>query len=171
MTHLGQLPVKVSKRLWANPSEFLLLTHALRISKWALAFYQDFRASLPETSRAGPKAVYADHSIMLMALIHVAWQMSYEEVVDYFRAHPEATQAAGFPSGRVISVGQYWQRRRALGILPFWLFFLGMVWQLSRMGVIWCMDVFLDSTTLAAWFQDDFDAYWTVPNPKKRPRR
>ena len=150
MPHLGQLPAKVSKRLWANPSEFLLLTHALRISKWALAFCQGFRVSLPEISRVGPKAVYADPSIMLMALIHVACQMSNEEVVDYFRAHPEATHAAGFLIGRVIGVGQYWQRRRALGILPFWLFFLGMVWQLSRMGVIWGVDVFLNSSMLAA---------------------
>ena len=69
-----------------------------------------------------------------MALVHVAWQMSYEEVVDYFRTHSQAAQAAGFPAGQVIGVSQYWQRRRALGIGPFWFFFVAMVWQLLRLS-------------------------------------
>lgn len=82
-----------------------------------------------------------------MAFIQVAWQMGYEMIVDYFRAHPEAALAAGFVEGRVISIGQYWERRRMLGIWPFWLFFIGMVWQLVCMKVIHGINVVLDSTT------------------------
>jgi hypothetical protein len=37
--------------------------------------------------------VYQDSSVLVMALIHVAWQLGYESVVDYFRAHPDAAQA------------------------------------------------------------------------------
>jgi hypothetical protein len=33
--------------------------------------------------------------------------MGYEEVIDYFRGHTKAAQFAGFPEGRVISIGQY----------------------------------------------------------------
>ena len=88
------------------------------------------------TRGAVPRDSNRDRSVIVMALIHVAWQLSYEEVVDYFRAHADAASAAGFAPGQVISVGQYWERRRALGILPFWFFFVGMVWQLIHLAVI-----------------------------------
>lgn len=104
---------------------------------------------------------------MVMALVHVAWQMRYEEVVDYFRAHHEAAQLAGFPPGRVVGVSQYWERRRALGILPFWFFFVGMVGQLIRLGMIKGTDVILDGTTQRIWFHDDPEAGWSFPKPWK----
>jgi len=87
--------------------------------------------------------------------------------VDYFRGHPEAARAAGFPPGRVISVGQYWERRRALGILPFWFLFVGMVWQVTRMGIIQGRDMILDATTQKAWFHEDSQAGWSFPKPWK----
>ena len=87
--------------------------------------------------------------------------------MDYFRAHPDAAHAAGFPPGRVISIGQYWERRRALGILPFWFFFIAMVWQLIRLAVIKGSDVILDATTQQAWFHHDSDADWSFPKPWK----
>jgi len=115
----GTQPNGLTKRLWVTPTEFLVTTHALRMAEWALTTRERLRPSLPDPSRHGPKLVYRDSSVMLLALTHVAWQLSYEDAVDYFRAHADAAQAAGFPPGRVISVGQYWERRRALGILPF----------------------------------------------------
>jgi hypothetical protein len=78
-----------------------------------------------------------------MALLQVAWQMSYDEIVDYLRARPEAACAAGFTQGWVISVSQYWERRQ-LGVLPFWLFFVDMVWNLMYMGIIVGKDVILN---------------------------
>jgi hypothetical protein len=104
---------------------------------------------------------------MVMALTHVAWQLSYEDAVDYFRAHADAAHAAGFPPGRVLSVGQYWARRRALGILPFWFLFIAMVWQLIRLAVIKGSDVILDATTQQTWFHHDPDAAWSFPKPWK----
>jgi len=167
LTDLHQLPARLSKGLWLNPTEFLVATHALTMAEWALQVCERLRPSLPDPSRRGPKRVYRDGSVILMALIHVAWQFSYEQVVDYFRARPEAAQAAGFRTGRVISVGQYWERRRALGLLPFWLFFVAMVWQLIRWGVITGSDVILDATTQHVWFHDDPEAGWSFPKPWK----
>jgi hypothetical protein len=118
-TDLSCLPAKLSRKLWVNPTEFLVVTHALAMAEWAVGMSQGLRPSLPLPARRGPKPVYSDSSIVVLAFIQVAWQMTYEDSVDYFRAHPEAAQAAGFPVGRVISVGQYWERRRALGVLPF----------------------------------------------------
>lgn len=166
-TDLSALPAKLSRKLWVSPTEFVVVTHALVLAEWALRCSQSLRPALPAPTRRGPKMVYQDNSVLVMALVHVAWQLSYENVVDYFRAIPEAAQAAGFPPGRVISVGQYWERRRALGVLPFWFFFIGMVWQLLRMAVIKGTDVILDATTQKTWFHDDPDAAWSFPKPWK----
>ena len=117
--------------MWVSPEEFLVVTSTPLLAQWALAVSGCWRARLPEPKgRRGPKPIYADWSVMLVALVQVDWQMGYEEVIDYFRAHPGAAQVAGFPAGRVISIGQYWQRRRAIGIMPFWFLFVGFVGQL-----------------------------------------
>jgi hypothetical protein len=164
---LGQLPARVSKRLWVSPSEFLLLTHALLLAGWALRLARRMRPVLAAPVRRGPKAFYQDASILVMALVQVAWQMSYEEIVDYLRARPEAASAAGFSQGRVIGVSQYWERRRQLGVLPFWFFFVGMVGQLVVMGVVVGKDVILDATTQRIWFHEDDQAAWSFPKPGK----
>jgi hypothetical protein len=164
---LKQLPAKLSKRLWVSPCEFVSLTHALGLAEWALNVRQWGRERLADPSRRGPKVVYRDSSIVVMALIQVAWQMSYEEVVDYLRGQSETAQVVGLPAGRVICASQYWQRRRALGVLPFWLFFVALVWQLVRMGVIVGKDVILDATTQRVWFHTDEQAGWSFPKPGK----
>jgi hypothetical protein len=166
-TDLSLLPTKMSKRLWVNPTVFLITVNALIMAQWAVTISQQWQPTLPPPTRRGPKQVYQDSSILVMALVHVAWQMSYEEVVDYFRAHPDAAQTAGFPPGRVIGVSQYWARRRALGAMPFWFFFVSMVWQLLRFGIIKGTDVILDGTTLRIWFHDDPEAGWSFPKPWK----
>ena len=87
---LSLLPAKLSRRLWVSPTQFVGLVNAVTMAQWALTVSQQWRPTLPPATRRGPKQVYQDSSIIVMALVHVAWQMSYEEVVDYFRAHPEA---------------------------------------------------------------------------------
>jgi hypothetical protein len=164
---MGQLPAKLSKRLWVEPGEFVTTTHALELAEWSLSACQWGRAALPDPSRRGAKAVYRDSSILVMAFIQVAWQLGYEEVVDYLRSHAVVALAVGMPAGRVICASQYWERRRALGILPFWCFFVAMVWQLLRMGVIMGKDVILDATTQRVWFHDDEQAGWSFPKPGK----
>ena len=167
LTDLSLLPAKLSKKLWVGPAEFIVLTAALAVAEWALRLSLGWRPRLPEPTRRGPKPVYSDGSIVVMALVQVAWQLSYEDVVDYFRSQPSVAQAAGLPPGRGISVSQYWERRRALGVLPFWLFFVLMVGQLMRLGLIYGTDVILDGTTLQAWFHHDPEAGWSFPKPWK----
>ncbi|MEP7200259.1 MAG: transposase, partial [Chloroflexota bacterium] len=164
---MSALPAKLSKCLWVSPQEFLLTIHAVLLAESPLRASQRLKPRLSTPSRRGPKPVYADSSVMVMALIHVAWQTSYDEVVDYFRAHPEAAQTAAFPLGRVISVGQYGERRRAVGILPCWQFFIGMVAQLVRMNVITGTGLILDATTQKVWFHQDGEAGWSFSKPGK----
>lgn len=164
---LGILPVRLSKRLWVTPTEFLQTSNAMVTAEWAIRVSQSLTRRLPDPERRGPKIRYGESSILMMAFIQVAWQMGYEMTVDYFRTHPEAAQAASFADGRVISIGQYWERRQTLGIWPFWFFFLGMVWQLTRMKIIHGVDVILDSTIQRAWYHKDTDADWSFPKPWK----
>jgi hypothetical protein len=164
---LGILPTRLSKRLWVTPTEFLQTTNALAIAAWAVRVSQSLTRRLPAPERRGPKMRYGENSILMMAFIQAAWQMGYEMTVDYFRTHPEAAQAAGFADGRVVSIGQYWERRQTLGIWPFWFFFLGMVWQLIRLKIIHGVDVILDSTTQRAWYHGDAEAAWSFPKPWK----
>jgi len=161
------LPARLTKRLWVDPQEFLQTTNASQIAEWAIYASKLFIVALPTPPRRGPKQVYRDSSILMLAYIQVAWQMGYEMVVDYFRTHPAAAQAAGFVNGEVISIGQYWERRKALGIWSFWFFFIGMVAQLTRMRIIHGVDVVIDSTTQHAWFHHDPDANWSFPKPWK----
>jgi len=164
---LSLLPAKLSRRLWVSPAEFMVVTSAPVLAQWALSISGRWRPALSVTNRRGPKTVYQNWSVMLVALIQVAWQMSYEEVVDYFRTHPQVAQLAGFPPGRVISIGHYWERRRAIGMLPFWLLFIALVAQLVRLGVVKGSDLILDATTLQSWFRVDPDATWSFPKPWK----
>jgi hypothetical protein len=109
-------------------------------------------------------------TILLLAFVQVAWRLSYEDVIDYVRARSGLAGLIGCPLAangrlRVISVGQYWTRRRQLGVWPFLFFFIGMVWQLVRAGIIAGRDLILDSSVLEAWFHDDPDAGWSFPKP------
>jgi hypothetical protein len=70
------------------------------------------------------------------------------------------TQRTSEGTLRTISKGQYWERRAALGLLPFLFFFLGLVGQLMRLGVITGTALIVDSTLLSAWYHADPGARW-----------
>jgi len=91
-------------------------------------------------------------------MVQVAWQLGYEEVVDYFRTHAPAAQAAGLPPGRGISASQYWNDGGLWAFCRSGSFFVLMVGQLMRLGVIYGTDVILDGTTLQGWFHHDPEA-------------
>jgi hypothetical protein len=105
----GQVPAKLSKRLWVEPSEFVCTTQALELAEWTLCVCPWGRPPLPTPSRWGGKAVYGDRSILVMAFIQVAWQFGYEEVIDYLRTHAAVAMAVGLPAGRIICASQYWR--------------------------------------------------------------
>ena len=95
---------------------------------------------------AGPNPIYADSSILLMAVVQTVWRLSYKQIIDHVKSNPSLAQALGF-SGRSISQGQYWKRRMALGVLPF---FLGLVARLIRLGVVTGQELIMDASLLPA---------------------
>src|SRR5688500_11629409 len=79
---LCELPAKLSKRLWIEPGEMVQYVQALVLAEWAIRMSKP-RQALPIVAQRGRKTIYRESSILVMALIQVAWQMSYEDVVDY----------------------------------------------------------------------------------------
>jgi hypothetical protein len=76
---LSALAAKVSKRLWIEPKEMVDNIHALTLAEWAIEVSQPRRA-LAAGERRGRPTLYRERSILVMALIQVAWLLSYEDV-------------------------------------------------------------------------------------------
>lgn len=162
------LPVsgKARGKLRLSPEQLLWVIHAQEVAEWALAMTYWFARPRLERRRAGAPVKYRDSSILLMAVVQSVWRKSYEEVIDYVASQPDLAKQIGFQE-RTISKGQYWERRQALGVLPYLFFFLGLVGQLVRLGVITGKELIVDSTLLRAWYKDDPGATWQKYAAKK----
>src|SRR5437763_717667 len=69
-----------------------------------------------------------------------------------------------WPPTRVIHPAHLSRRSKQLGVFPFWLLYLALVWHVLRGGLATGRDVALDSTLLAAWSRHDLDAAWSYPS-------
>jgi len=164
---LEPLPEQPGKKLWLTPEAFLHAINGPALARWALQVANRLRPPRLPAGPGGRPRSYADLSILLMAVVQTAWRMSYADIVDYVRSHSGLADQLGFTqrtsSGGVVSIsqGQYWERRSALGILPLLLFFLGVVAQLVRLGVVTGRELIVDSTRLEAWHHADPGAAWS----------
>jgi len=163
---LSPIQGKPHGKLRLSPEQVLAVIHASALADWALEMSRRVgRPRLPR-GRGGRPALYAARSILLMAVVQSLWRKSYEQMVDWVATNESLALALGFTrrtaAGRVqtISKGQYWERRAALGILPFLFFFLALVAQLVRLGAIAGKELIVDSTLIAAWRKADPGAAW-----------
>ena len=163
---LSTLAVKPRGKLRLNPEELLVIVHAQALAEWALVMSEHiWRRRLPR-GPGGRPATYLDSSILLTAVVQTAWRKSYEQMVDWVATNEALALALGFTrrnwEGKVqaISKGQYWERRSALGVLPFLFFFLGWVAQLICLGAITGKELIVDSSLLEAWYKADPGAAW-----------
>lgn len=163
---LAPLPGPQRGKLRLSPEQLLEVIHALALAEWAVSLAQGLRLPALPRGPGGKPQTYRDRSILVMAVVQTVWRKSYEQIVDYVATHAGLALALGFlqpgSGGRrgTISKGQYWERRAALGLLPFLFFFLGLVGQLIRLGVITGKALIVDSTVLAAWVHADPGATW-----------
>lgn len=163
---LAPLSGRETGKLRLSPEQLLAAIQAQVLAEWALAMAQRLRPPALPGGPGGKPQTYHDPSILLMALLQTVWRKSYEQIVDYVATHAELAIALGFTL-RTISKGHYWERRAALGLLPFLFFFLGLVGQLIRLGVITGKALIVDSTLLAAWYHADPGASWQKYAKKK----
>lgn len=172
-TDLTLLPRAAGQHsLWVDPVTFVQVINAVQLACWALALAQRLQPRLPRATRRGHPEVYSDVSILLTSLVAMAWRRPMEGTVEWLAHCPPLALALGYPQApngqvRTISLGRYSERRRALGLLPYFLFFVGMVWQLIRLGVIKGTGLILDSSLLEAWYQRDPWAAWSYPSRAK----
>ena len=154
----GAIPGKVKGKLRLAPEQLLSAIHGQELADWSLRAARYFQGPVLKRGPGGRPAIYQDHSILLMAIVQTVWCKSYEQIVDYVANSPSLAAALGFTLSRTISQGQYWERRAALGVLPFVFFFLALVVQLMRLGVIRGQELIVDASLLSAWRQQDPDA-------------
>lgn len=163
---LRPLPGKPQGKLRLGPVELLSVIHGPELAVWALQVSRRIRRPQLPRGPGGRPPIYSDETVLLMAVVQTAWRKSYEQIVDWVAIDTTLAQALGFPrcgktgQVRTISQGQYWERRQALGVLPVLFFFLALVGQLIRLGVIAGQELIVDSSLLAAWRKDDPDAAW-----------
>lgn len=119
------------------------------------------RKRLPRKAYDGRTEVYSDVSIFMTVLVMKVWKLSLGEVTRRLKLYTELAIACGYQSGRTISKSHLSRRIRRLGPLPFFLFFVYLVYQLMRAGVIISKDLVIDSTTILAWYKDDISAGWS----------
>lgn len=163
---LSALAGKSRGKLRLTPEQLLQVIHAQALAEWSLGMARWFSCPRLERQRAGRPTTYRDSSILLMAVVQSVWRKSYEQIIDYVASHAVLAKQMGF-GVQIISKGQYWERRQAVGVLPFLFFFLGLVAQLVRLGVITGKELIVDSTLVKAWYQDDPGATWQKYAGKK----
>ena len=163
---LTVIPARASGKLKLSPEQLLAAIHGPLLANWALRTAAQFQPPRLPHGPGGRPARYQATSILLMAVVQTIWRKSYEQIVDLVASSPSLAQALGF-TGPTISQGHYWERRRTLGVLPLLLFFLALVAQLLRLGVITGKGLIVDSSLLVAWEKADPGARWQKYAGKK----
>ena len=156
---LAPLADKPTGKLRLSPIQLLIAIQAERLADWALGMAQQLRPLTLPRGPGGRPQQYSDRSILLMALVQIVWRKSYDQIVDSVATQPDLALALGFSQSSICK-GRYWERRAALGLVPFLFFFLGLAGQLIRLGVIRGEALIVDSTLLAAWYHADPGASW-----------
>lgn len=149
--------------------------HLLELCRVAVQLaQQQCPPSLP-AGRGGAPRVYAEASLLLLALLRTLWRLSYQEVHDWLCAWPALALACGLPVGpdgrpRIPSKAQQSKRLRAAGAPPSELLFVLLVRAGIWMGLTRGRDLIIDSAPILAWRRTDPDAaLGHVPAHHPRP--
>jgi hypothetical protein len=149
-----------TKRLWVDAVQVLELTQALALAKKAVEWTEQPLLKRSGRTRGAPK-VYSDATVLLTFLIAKLWHLSYEEMLGWLGAWPRLARALGYPKDaktgrlRLISLGSYSKRLASLNLKVYFAFFVLLVGQLVKAGIISGYDLIMDSTIVRAWSQSD----------------
>jgi len=172
---LSPLPNRGSdKGLWIDPVAFIQVLNGWELAEWAIRTAQRLKFwALPRPPGPGAPQIYRDESVLLTSLVAAAWRLSFERITDWLARYDALAEALGYDEfdelgqRRTISLAQYSRRLRALGLLPYFLIFVALAAALIKMGIIKGWDLIIDSSLLAAWYQEDPDAAWSWPSKRK----
>lgn len=157
------------KGLWITPATLVDLINGWEIAHWAIELSYRLRPALKPTTGPGAKQTYSDETVLLTVIVMRVWRKGYESFSGWLARHTDLAQSLGYRSYnadgqlRTISSSQLSRRARQLGLWPFLLFFIALVWQLIRLGAVTGRDLIVDASLLKAWYHQDRDASWSYP--------
>lgn len=162
-----------TKGLWIDPGVLLELINAQIVAEWALRVTYRWHPDRQPTTGPGRRYTYQDTVVLLTMIVMRVWRKGYESFTGWLAHNPSLAKSLGYTaydkSGNLetISSSQLSRRARHLGLLPLLLFFVALVWQLIRLGVIKGRDLIIDSSCLKAWYHADPDADWRYPDSRQ----
>jgi transposase len=137
--------------------------HLLALCRLAVrAAHRRCPPPLPAGPGGAPR-VYAEESLLLIALLRTLWRLSYQDMHDWLVAWPALAEACGLPRDRrghlrVPSASQQWKRAAAAGAPPFEMLFVLTVREALRARLVGARDLIIDSAPILAWRRRDPDA-------------
>jgi Transposase DDE domain len=137
--------------------------HLLEVCRVAVQLAQQQCLPPLPAGPGGAPRVYAEDSLLLLALLRTLWRLSYQEVHDWLCAWPALALACGLTLGtdgqpRVPSKAQQSKRLRAAGAPPSELLFVLLVRAGLWLGLTGGRDLIIDSAPILAWRRADPDA-------------
>lgn len=149
-----------NKRLWVDAVQVLQLTQALALAQKAVEWSE--RPLLKGSGRKrGAPRVYSDATVLLTFMIAKLWHLSYEEMLGWLSNWSRLAIALGYPTEpktgrlRLISLGSYSKRLAGLNLKVYFAFFVLLIGQLVKAGIISGYDLIMDSTIVRAWSASD----------------
>jgi len=144
----------------------LTLVSRLQLLEVCRVAVQLAQQQCPPPLPAGPGGaprVYAEESLLLLALLRTRWRLSYQELYDWLVAWPALALACGLPLGRdgqprAPSKAQQSKRLRAAGAPTSEMLFVLLVRVGLWMGVTRARDLIIDRAPILAWRRADPDA-------------
>ncbi len=111
----------------------------------------------------GAPRIYAEESLLVIALVRTLWRLSYQEMHDWLAAWPALARACGLPAApdgrlRIPSASQQCKRLKAAGAPPCELLFILIVRTALSCGLSRGHDLIIDSAPILAWRRTDPDA-------------
>lgn len=159
-----------AKGLWIEPGMLLTLINGWQVAQWAISLSYRLQPSLRPGNRAGRKQTYSDATVLLSVIVMRVWRKGYESFSGWLNRNSTLAVSLGYTvtngQGQLqtISSSHLSRRARQLGFWPFLFFFIGLVWQLIRLGAISGRDLIVDASVLKAWYHHDRQAGWSYPS-------
>jgi hypothetical protein len=66
----------------------LAVIYGQALAIWALAYSRRLTRLRMKRGPGGPYPIYADSSILLMAVVQTVWRKSFEQIIDHVKSNP-----------------------------------------------------------------------------------
>ncbi len=158
-----RMQAKIGPALHLDALTLITRLHLLALCRLAVRLAHR-RCSPPVPAGTGGRPrVYAEESLLLLALLRTLWRLSYQDAHDWLVDWPALALACGFPYDsagrvRVPSPAQQCKRGQQAGAPIYEMLFVLLVSLAFHARLISGRDVIIDSAPILAWRRADPDA-------------